>query len=47
MEKARAHWQNTRAGTPLGDETQDILDMFQKAIRPRALGEKECKETES
>ena len=41
MEKARAHWQNTRAGTPLGDETQDILDMFQKAIARAALGEKE------
>jgi hypothetical protein len=32
MAEARAHWTATRAGTPLGDETQDILDMFEKAI---------------
>jgi hypothetical protein len=30
--EARQHWTATRAGTPLGDETQDILDMFEKAI---------------
>jgi len=32
MAEARAHWTATRAGTPLGEETQDILDMFEKAI---------------
>ena len=32
MAEARQHWTATRAGTPLGDETQDILDMFEKAI---------------
>jgi hypothetical protein len=30
--EARQHWTATRAGTPLGDETQDILNMFEKAI---------------
>jgi hypothetical protein len=38
---ARQHW---RAGTPLGDETLDILGMFEKAITRiglKALGEKE------
>jgi hypothetical protein len=33
MAEARQHWVTTRAGTPLGDETQDILDMFEKAIK--------------
>jgi uncharacterized protein YjbI with pentapeptide repeats len=32
LEEGRKHWKATRAGTPLGDETQDILDMFEKAI---------------
>jgi hypothetical protein len=32
MAQARQHWKATRAGTALGDETQDILDMFEKAI---------------
>ena len=32
MAEARQHWTATRAKTPLGDETQDILDMFEKAI---------------
>ena len=32
LEEVREHWKVTRAGTPLGDETQDILDMFEKAI---------------
>jgi hypothetical protein len=32
MAEARQHWTSTRVGTPLGDETQDILDMFEKAI---------------
>jgi hypothetical protein len=33
LEKGRKHWKATRAGTPLGDETQDILAMFAKAIK--------------
>lgn len=33
LEQGRAHWTATRADTPLGDETQDILDMFEKAIQ--------------
>jgi hypothetical protein len=33
LDEARAHWTATRSGTPLGDETQDILDMFEKAIQ--------------
>jgi len=33
MAEARQHWTTTRAGTPLGDETQDILAMFAKAIK--------------
>jgi len=32
MDAARQHWKATRAGTPLGDETQDILDFFDVAI---------------
>jgi hypothetical protein len=31
--EARQHWTATRAGTPLGDESIDILDMFEKAIQ--------------
>jgi len=33
LEEGRKHWNVTRAGTPLGDETQDILAMFAKAIK--------------
>jgi hypothetical protein len=33
LEEGRKHWKATRAGTPLGDETQDILAMFAKAIK--------------
>jgi hypothetical protein len=33
LEESRKHWKATRAGTPLGDETQDILSMFAKAIK--------------
>jgi hypothetical protein len=33
LEEGRKHWRATRAGTPLGDETQDILAMFTKAIK--------------
>jgi hypothetical protein len=32
MDEARQHWLATRAGTPLGDETMDILDFFDVAI---------------
>ena len=32
MTEARQHWLATRAGTPLGDESQDILDFFAAAI---------------
>ena len=32
LDEARAHWTATRGGTPLGDETQDILEMFEKTI---------------
>ena len=32
MDEARQHWTATRAGTPLGDETMDILDFFAAAI---------------
>ena len=39
MAKARQHWLATRAGTPLGDETQDILDMFEKAIQRQEAGQ--------
>ena len=30
LPEACAHWQATRAGTPLGDETMDILDLFER-----------------
>jgi hypothetical protein len=29
MEEARAHWKETRGGTPLGDETMNILDAIE------------------
>jgi len=32
LDEARQHWTATRAGTPLGDETMDILDFFAAAI---------------
>ena len=32
MAEARQHWTSTRAGTPLGDESLDILDFFAAAI---------------
>ncbi len=32
MEEAEKHWLATRAGTLLGDETMDILDLFKKHI---------------
>ncbi len=33
METARQHWTNTRQGTSLGDESLDILDFFDAAIK--------------
>ena len=33
MEEGRKHWKATRAGTPLGDESLDILDFFDVAIK--------------
>ena len=33
MEAARQHWTNTRQGTSLGDESLDILDFFDAAIK--------------
>jgi hypothetical protein len=33
MEEGHKHWKATRAGTPLGDESLDILAMFAKAIK--------------
>ena len=30
--EAREHWQRTRGGTPLGDETMRILDILEKGI---------------
>jgi hypothetical protein len=32
MDEARDHWTSTRGGTPLGDETLDILTFFEAAI---------------
>ena len=34
---ARAHWETTRGGTPLGDETMAILDHIEKVARIRGL----------
>jgi carbonic anhydrase/acetyltransferase-like protein (isoleucine patch superfamily) len=33
MEEARKHWEKTRGGTPLGDETMDILDFLEKRVK--------------
>jgi len=33
MAEARQHWTATRAGTPLGHESLDILDFFDAAIK--------------
>jgi uncharacterized protein YjbI with pentapeptide repeats len=33
LAESRKHWKLTRGGTPLGDETMDILAMFVKAIK--------------
>ena len=39
MDEARRHWEATRAGTDLGDETFDILVMFEHQIEREARGE--------
>ena len=39
MKEGRKHWRATRAGTALGDETQDILAMFAKAIKRQEAGQ--------
>jgi uncharacterized protein YjbI with pentapeptide repeats len=39
LEEGRKHWKATRAGTALGDETQDILAMFAKAIKRRGAAQ--------
>ena len=36
MKEARKHWKKTRGGTPLGDETMDILRFFAAAIKRAA-----------
>jgi uncharacterized protein YjbI with pentapeptide repeats len=36
MKEARQHWKTTRGGTPLGDETMDILQFFAAAIKRAA-----------
>jgi hypothetical protein len=33
IDEAAPFWEESRGGTPLGDECLDILDMFQKAIK--------------
>lgn len=35
MAEARTHWQNTRGGTPLGDETFAILDALEAIDKAR------------
>jgi hypothetical protein len=35
LEAARQHWQTTRAGTPLGDETFAILDFLERMAKLR------------
>ena len=37
MQKARQHWQETRANTSLGDETMAILDCLEKIAKIRGL----------
>jgi len=36
LDKAWEHWERTRAGTPLGEESQDILTMFELYIQRKA-----------
>jgi hypothetical protein len=35
ISEARAHWQATRGGTPLGDETFAIIDYLEKVAKIR------------
>ena len=37
MAVARKHWQDTRGGTPLGNETMAILDFLERAAEIRGL----------
>ena len=37
FDAARTHWQNTRAGTPLGDETFAILDFLENQYKIRRI----------
>ena len=37
LSDARAHWEATRKGTPLGDETFAILDYFESVMKIRGL----------
>ena len=37
LEQANAHWQSTRGGTPLGDETQIIIEGLVKMAKVRGL----------
>jgi hypothetical protein len=39
MDAARQHWTATRAGTPLGDESVDILDFFDVSIKRVGAGQ--------
>ena len=39
MEAARQHWNNTRQGTALGDESLDILDFFAAAIKRQEVAQ--------
>ena len=39
LDDAWTHWERTRGGTPLGDETLDILTMFQLHVDRAALDE--------
>ncbi len=41
MAEARKHWNETRKGTPLGDETTAILDCLEAMARARGLIKKE------
>jgi len=38
MEEARVHWEETRGGTPLGDETMNILDAIQSLTKTSPEG---------
>ena len=39
MAEARQHWTATRAGTPLGDESLDILNFFDAAIKRQEVAQ--------